>query len=77
MIHLYIEGITQKGWKKVMSSGIHWVVKARTEKILFNPEPGPWLLIIPFGETEPDKGFWIKEYDDKDFKIVQRMDDQG
>jgi len=70
---IYLQGLTQRGWNKIISNGIEWRINARTEMILFNPEPGPWLFIIPTDQNgNTNKGMWIKEYNDKHFKIVYK-----
>lgn len=66
-----IIGITQKGKNRVRQHGNDWTVCAETDKVLFNPEPGPWLYIVPEGKDFYDKaGRWIKKDNDVDFQIT-------
>lgn len=68
---IVVEGITHKGKKCVSKKGQLWEIHAKTEKVLFNPENGPWLYISPYGTTHLSKdAMWVKELHDVDFKIV-------
>jgi len=74
MTKLILEGITQKGKNRIRENGPMWEIHARTEKVLFNPEPGPWLFIAPVGLGQLAKqSRWIKEVNDVDFKIVSKI----
>ena len=74
MTKIVLEGKTQKGKNRIRENGTIWVVHARTDKVLFNPEKGPWLFIFPEGKSHTDKSSrWIKEVDDIHFKIVSQI----
>lgn len=69
--HLRLKGLTQKGKNRVREHGDLWTVLAEVDKVLFNPNPGPWLFITPAGRTQDDKAArWIKASDDVDFSFV-------
>lgn len=69
-----IEGITHKGKKCISKQGPLWEIHARTERVLFNPEIGPWLYISPYSETHLSKNaMWIKEVNDINFKIINQV----
>lgn len=68
---IVLEGITHKGKKCISKNGPMWEIHAKTDKVLFNPEHGPWLYIAPFGKTYlSTDSRWIKEHNDIDFKII-------
>jgi hypothetical protein len=74
MTILVLEGITHKGKNRIRECGSIWEVHNRTDKVLFNPEPGPWLFISPAGMSLHDrKSRWIKEIGDTDFRIVRQI----
>lgn len=68
--HLRLKGITAKGKNRINQHGNFWTVIAETDKVLFNPEPGPWLFITPSGSTQDDKAArWIKSDGDVNFSF--------
>lgn len=74
MTTITLEGLTHKGKKCIGKQGPLWEIHARTDRVLFNPEIGPWLYISPYGETHLSKNaMWIKEVDDINFKITIQM----
>lgn len=71
---IIVEGITHKGKNCIRKKGQLWEIHVRTEKVLFNPEPGPWLYISPYSTTHLSKdAMWVKEVDDIDFKITTQI----
>lgn len=74
MDKLVLEGITHKGKNRIRENGPLWEVHTKADKVLFNPEPGPWLYISPVGSGPLAKqARWIKESNDSDFKVVNRL----
>ena len=74
MTTLVLQGVTHKGKNRVRENGSMWEVHNRTDKVLFNPEPGPWLYVSPVGLGQQAKqARWIKEVGDADFKIVSQI----
>ena len=74
MTKVILEGISQKGKNRVRENGSVWVVHARTERVLFNPEKGPWLFVFPEGKNHTDNSSrWIKEVGDVNFRIVGQI----
>jgi hypothetical protein len=74
MTTLVLKGITHKGKNRIREHGPMWVIHAKTNKVLFNPEPGPWLYIAPAGMDQHCKASrWIKEVGDADFEIVSQF----
>jgi hypothetical protein len=70
--HIKLSGISQKGKNRIREHGDHWVVLAETDKILFNPEPGPWIFTSPVGRGQNDKASrWIRANNDPDFLIEE------
>jgi hypothetical protein len=70
--HIKLTGISQKGKNRVREHGNHWVVLAETDKILFNPEPGPWLFIAPLGCGQNDKASrWVRAGNDENFSMEE------
>ena len=66
-----LEGKSHKGKNLIRENGPLWVVYARTDKVLWQPEPGPWLYVYPVGKDHLAKeARWIKEVDDVDLKLV-------
>lgn len=64
-------GLSHKGKNRLRENGTSWTVLAETEKVLFNPAPGPWLFIVPSGRDKDDRASrWIKKDNDQDFMIT-------
>jgi hypothetical protein len=70
MKKIILQGISLKGKNRVRENGPIWSVLSETDKILFDPRPGPWLWIVPVGKDHITHGRWIREVEDKDFKII-------
>ena len=68
--NIRLKGITQKGKNRVRDHGETWAVLAETDKVIFNPELGPWLFISPAGCDQFHKASrWIKRNNDFDFEV--------
>ena len=66
--HIRLRGLTAKGKNRVKQHGEYWTVLAETDKVLFNPEKGPWLFITPAGKGQDDKAArWVRADGDADF----------
>lgn len=64
-----------KGKNRVREHGSVWVVHAEVEQVLFNPEPGPWIFISPFGKEFQDKSSrWVHATNDHDFIVNPAQD---
>ncbi len=75
MRKLFLIGKTQKGKNRIREHGSIWVVLNRTDKVLFEPKPGPWLFIAPPGKNHLDKASrWVHETSDPDFKVEEIPD---
>ena len=63
-------GKSMKGKNRVREHGSVWTVHVITEKVLFNPQPGPWLFVSPLGRLFQDKASrWVHQTDDQDFIV--------
>jgi len=72
---IILSGITQKGKICIKKKGSVWELHAETERVLFNPEVGPWLYVSPYGSTYLSKdAMWIKKINDPDYTIVNKPD---
>lgn len=62
---------TRKGNNVIRKSGglVQWTVRILADRVLFNPEPGPWALI----ESQKDSR-WVHLTNDADF-AVEVIDD--
>ncbi len=64
-------GKTMKGKNRIREHGSVWTIHAEVEKVLFNPQPGIWLFVTPFGsEFQSKSSRWIHKTDDKDFSVI-------
>jgi hypothetical protein len=65
-----LKGKTQKGKNRVRELGAQWQVEREADSVLFNDDPGPWLLIVPLVDPTGTKFRWLKKFHDQDFDIT-------
>lgn len=66
-----LKGRSQKGKNRIREHGETWTVWAETEKVLFNPQKGPWLFVSPDGKNQDDKSSrWVHADNDLDFDVI-------
>ncbi|WP_087863517.1 hypothetical protein [Comamonas thiooxydans] len=64
--NLILKGFSNKGKSVVRRDGSAWVVKRVVDRVLFNPEAGPWLLVC-CGREQASR--WIHAHRDLNFII--------
>lgn len=65
---LILTGKDKKGRQRIKQHGEKWVVVEIKDTVVFNPEPGPWLLVEPeLGQRQAMR--WINPQNDPHFKI--------
>jgi predicted glycosyltransferase involved in capsule biosynthesis len=67
--------LDKRGKQLIKDLGDQWTVVQVKDKVLFNPDPGPWLFIEPIGSTSVINTRWIHEtgnYPQYRFKIVEK-----
>lgn len=64
---------TRKGKNRLREAGTcTWEVADIRDAVLFNPEPGPWLLVQPIiGRKAAGESRWIHGKNDPDFQIKE------
>lgn len=73
-----LTGKTKKGKQRVRDFGPTWSVLRRQDRVLFKPEPGPWLLIAPPGrDSEDHAARWVREHCDTDFVVMHNAELTG
>jgi hypothetical protein len=69
-----LKGLTQKGKNRCRENGDLWTVYAETDRVLFNPAPGPWLYIAPYSGDQTHKASrWVHATSDVDFTITNHV----
>lgn len=69
-----LTGITKKGKQRVRDFGPCWRVLRHEDRVLFNPEIGPWLLITPLGRVAEDNAArWVRANCDADFVVLPNV----
>jgi hypothetical protein len=67
---IQLKGLSQKGKNRVRDHNNQWIVLAETDKVLFNPQHGPWLFVSPVGCDQNHKASrWLRAIGDPDFLI--------
>ena len=64
-----LEGKSKKGKNRIREQGQDWDIIARSSKVLFSSNTGPWMLLRSV--ELPDKIRWIHLHEDQDFRVVQ------
>lgn len=62
-------GKTQKGKNRVRDHGRVWEVIKTTDRVLFSPQAGPWLQVVPV-KTGASAARWVHASQDQDFAQV-------
>lgn len=67
-----LKGLSQKGKNRIRELGSEWIVHTQVDRVLFNPELGPWLMVSPVGTDMDHKSSrWVHATQDKDFTIEE------
>jgi hypothetical protein len=69
-VRMTLTGKTQKGKNRVRELGSEWILVRTEDRVLFNPERGPWWLIEPTCHANPvDKQRWVHSKHDVNFIV--------
>jgi len=47
-----------------------WEVFEKKDEISFSERPGPWLRLIPKGDTNTSRALWVHETADRCFEVT-------
>lgn len=73
--------LTKRGKQLVKQHGDRWMVMEKRDHVLFNTDPGPWLLCLPITEEQApasnmraarieSASRWVHEHNDENFKVA-------
>jgi hypothetical protein len=65
-----LKGKTQKGKNRIRELGSEWILLREMDRVLFNPEVGPWFFVRPANRKDGEKDRWIHASRDVDFEIA-------
>jgi len=72
MEQVVVSGKNLKGKNRIREHGQIWAVLEVRDKVLFDNNPGPWLLIAPIDKINGNHSRWIHQSFDTDMMILER-----